>query len=178
MTHHKFQGPKVESFCLTNIPITPEVPTTKFNLRWHKVCTDMLWECTASMTWWSSFRSCWLFLYKYICWITGGGHCCGTPVKHSPTNTDVVWCATAVCRCLESFRRCLVRLDMFNLCLMKFYSVCQAFKWTLTTHTWLVLSGKTLWHRITLPSPADCGSALVHERRFTKPDLLPCSCFG
>ena len=26
MTHHKFQGPKVESFCLTNIPITPEVP--------------------------------------------------------------------------------------------------------------------------------------------------------
>lgn len=50
ITHHKLQGPKVESFCLTNVPITPEVAPKKPNLQWHKVCADMLWQCTALMT--------------------------------------------------------------------------------------------------------------------------------
>lgn len=50
ITHHKLQGPKVESFCLTNVPITPEVAPKKPNLQWHKVCADMLWQCTALTT--------------------------------------------------------------------------------------------------------------------------------
>lgn len=49
ITHHKLQGPKVESFCLTNVPITPEVAPK--NLIYNGIKSAQIYYGNA-LLWW------------------------------------------------------------------------------------------------------------------------------